>query len=76
MSVPMPAGPEAAAVREFAAHARTLRQKVQTEISRIVVGMEAVCERLLVALLGNGLPYERRRPPAVSRLTGHHAEPM
>src|SRR5437870_1635553 len=54
MSVPMPAGPEAAAVREFAAHARTLRQKVQTEISRIVVGMEAVCERLLVALLGNG----------------------
>src|SRR5262245_19914149 len=42
------------AVREFAAQARTLRQKVQTEVSRIVVGMEAVCERLLIALLGNG----------------------
>lgn len=45
---------ESAALREFAAQARTLRQKVQSEISRIVVGMEAVTERLLIALLANG----------------------
>ena len=54
MTAPTTTGAENAAVREFAAHARTLRQKVQTEISRIVVGMEAVTERLLIALLGNG----------------------
>jgi len=45
---------ETAAVREFAGQARLLRQKVQTEVARVVVGMEAVTERLLIALLGNG----------------------
>ena len=45
---------DSAAVREFAVQARTLRQKVQREISRIVVGMEGVTERLLIALVANG----------------------
>jgi MoxR-like ATPase len=54
MTAPTTTGADAAAVREFAAQARMLRQKVQTEVSRIVVGMDAVVERLLIALLGNG----------------------
>src|SRR5256885_14963844 len=54
MNAPPAAGTEVAAVREFAAHAKTLRQKVQKEISRVVVGMEPVVERLLIALVGNG----------------------
>jgi MoxR-like ATPase len=45
---------ESAALREFVAQARVLRQKVQNEISRIVVGMDAVTERLLIALIANG----------------------
>jgi MoxR-like ATPase len=45
---------DSSAVREFISQARLLRQKVQSEISRIVVGMEAVTERLLIALLANG----------------------
>src|SRR5213593_1404887 len=43
-----------AAIKELAAQVRTLRQKVQAEVSRVVVGMEAVTEQLLIALLGNG----------------------
>jgi MoxR-like ATPase len=54
MNAPPAAGTEVAAVREFAAHAKTLRQKVQKEVSRVVVGMEPVVERLLIALVGNG----------------------
>jgi len=51
--VPM-GGPENAAVRDLAAQVKLLRQKVQAEVSRVVVGMEGVTEQLLIALLGNG----------------------
>src|SRR5262245_45839152 len=54
MTVPMSIGAEAAAVKELAAQVKLLRQKVVAEVSRIVVGMEAVTERLLIALLANG----------------------
>jgi MoxR-like ATPase len=54
MNAPLATGAESTAVREFAARAKTLRQKVQNEVSRIVVGMEPVVERLLIALIGNG----------------------
>jgi MoxR-like ATPase len=54
MTALMSSGAEAAAVKELAAEVKTLRQKVQTEVSRVVVGMEAVTERLLIALLANG----------------------
>src|SRR5262245_19823455 len=47
-------GPENAAVRDLAAQVKLLRQKVQAEVSRVVVGMEGVTEQLLIALLGNG----------------------
>src|SRR5260221_11443170 len=43
-----------AAIRELAAQVKQLRQKVQAEVSRIVVGMDGVVEQLLIALLGNG----------------------
>ncbi|MFL5339816.1 MAG: AAA family ATPase [Gemmataceae bacterium] len=42
------------AIRELAAQVQTVRQKVQAEVARIVVGMEDVTEQLLIALLGNG----------------------
>lgn len=42
------------ALRDFVAQARVIRQKVQSEISRIVVGMETVTERLLIALIASG----------------------
>jgi MoxR-like ATPase len=54
MAVATLAIPENAAVRELAGQVRILRQKVQAEVSRVVVGMEEVTERLLIALLGNG----------------------
>jgi MoxR-like ATPase len=54
MTAPTTIGAENAAVREFAAQARTLRQKVLNEVSRVVVGMDSVAERLLIALLANG----------------------
>jgi MoxR-like ATPase len=54
MTVLMTSGPETAMVKEMAAQIKTLRQKVQQEVSRVVVGMEAVTERLLIALLANG----------------------
>ena len=54
MTVPMNSGPETARVKEMAAQIKTLRQKVQQEVAHVVVGMEAVTERLLIALLANG----------------------
>jgi MoxR-like ATPase len=42
------------AVKELAAQVRQVRQKVQAEVSRVVVGMEGVVEQLLIALLANG----------------------
>src|SRR5262245_20349620 len=50
----MKVSPENAAVRELAGQVKQLRQKVQAEVSRVVVGMEGVTEQLLIALLGNG----------------------
>jgi MoxR-like ATPase len=54
MTVLMTSGPETAMVKDMAAQIKTLRQKVQHEVSRVVVGMEDVTERLLIALLANG----------------------
>src|SRR5213076_1287056 len=50
----MTGAPENAAVRELAGQVKQLWQKVQAEVSRVVVGMEGVTEQLLIALLGNG----------------------
>src|SRR5438874_676076 len=50
----MTGAPENAAVRQLAGEVKQLRQKVQAEVSRVVVGMEGVTEQLLIALLGNG----------------------
>src|SRR5258708_10002343 len=47
-------GPDNAAVRELAGQVKQVGEKVQGEISRVVVGMEGVVEQLLIALLGNG----------------------
>src|SRR5262245_31687624 len=42
------------AVRRVAEQVRGLRERVQAEVARVVVGMEAVTEQLLIALLANG----------------------
>ncbi len=54
MTALMTSGPETARVKEWANQIRTLRQKVQAEVGHVVVGMEHVVERLLIALLANG----------------------
>src|SRR5262249_18805357 len=54
MTVATMSGPDNTAVKELAGQVKQLRQKVQAEVSRVVVGMEAVTEQLLIALLGNG----------------------
>src|SRR5713101_2866087 len=54
MTVATMSGSDNTAVKELATEVKTLRQKVQAEVSRVVVGMEAVTERLLIALLANG----------------------
>ncbi|MDW8264075.1 MAG: AAA family ATPase, partial [Gemmataceae bacterium] len=41
-------------IRELAEQVRTLRDKVVTEVARVVVGMDEVTEQLLIALLANG----------------------
>jgi MoxR-like ATPase len=41
-------------LKEAAATVKVLRQKVQSEVSRVVVGMEGVVEQMLIALLANG----------------------
>ena len=50
---PMPQGPTRIA-QELAEKGRALSQKVATEIGRVVVGMEDVARKLLIALIGNG----------------------
>src|SRR5437879_5364245 len=47
-------GPDNAAVRELAGQVHQLRQKVQAEVSRVVVGVEAITQQLLIALLSGG----------------------
>ena len=54
MSVTLTSPPESPAIKELAAQVKMLRQKVLAEVSRVVVGMDAVSERLLIALLANG----------------------
>jgi MoxR-like ATPase len=54
MSATMISPPESPAIKELAAQVKMLRQKVLAEVSRVVVGMDAVAERLLIALLANG----------------------
>jgi MoxR-like ATPase len=50
---PMPQAPTRIA-HELAEKGRALSQKVVTEIGRVVVGMEDVARKLLIALIGNG----------------------
>ena len=54
MAATLTSPPESPAIKELAAHVKLLRQKVLAEVSRVVVGMDAVAERLLIALLANG----------------------
>jgi MoxR-like ATPase len=41
-------------IKDLAARVKVLRQKLMHEVGRVVVGMENVTERLLIALLANG----------------------
>jgi MoxR-like ATPase len=54
MSATLTSPPESPAFKELAGQVKILRQKVLAEVSRVVVGMDAVAERLLIALLANG----------------------
>jgi MoxR-like ATPase len=51
---PDPAGADGQSVRLLADRVRGLREQVLAEVARVVVGMEAVTEQLLIALLANG----------------------
>src|SRR5581483_1106499 len=46
--------PPSAGLRTLAPHMRELRDKVIAEVARVVVGMEAVAEQFLIALLAGG----------------------
>ena len=48
------AGADGQAVRHVAEEVRGLRERVLSEVARVVVGMEAVTEQLLIALLAGG----------------------
>ncbi|HEV3143875.1 MAG TPA: MoxR family ATPase [Gemmataceae bacterium] len=54
MSATLTSSPESTGIKELAAQVKTLRLKLLAEVSRVVVGMDAVTERLLIALLANG----------------------
>jgi MoxR-like ATPase len=54
MSVASPNRTPSRAAEELADRGRALRQKVSDEIGRVVVGMDAVIEKLLIALIANG----------------------
>jgi MoxR-like ATPase len=54
MAATLTSPPESPAIKELAAQVKLLRQKLLAEVSRVVVGMDAVAERLLIALLANG----------------------
>jgi MoxR-like ATPase len=51
---PAAAGSEARAAHELAQQAKQLNQKVASEVARVVVGVEAVTQQLLIALLAGG----------------------
>ncbi len=53
-SGPQSGSPDAAQARELAVEAKQLYQKVAAEIARVVVGVEAVTQQLLIALLVGG----------------------
>lgn len=42
------------ALKETALHIKSLKQRVIAQVNRVVVGMEAVTEQLMIALIGNG----------------------
>jgi MoxR-like ATPase len=47
-------GTDGAAVQRLAEHTKTLRQQVESQIARVVVGMESVTQQFLIALLAGG----------------------
>ena len=51
---PAAPGSEARAAHELAQQAKQLNQKVAAEVARVVVGVEAVTQQLLIALLAGG----------------------
>ena len=53
-SSPAAPGSEARAAHELAQQAKQLNQKVAAEVARVVVGVEAVTQQLLIALLAGG----------------------
>ena len=48
------AGPVNAPLADWAAQLRALRDRTQQEVARVVVGMEKVTQRFLIALVANG----------------------
>ncbi len=48
------AGPVNAPLADWAAQLRNLRDRTQQEVARVVVGMEKVTQRFLIALVANG----------------------
>jgi MoxR-like ATPase len=46
--------PDGVAVRQLAERVRVIRDRVVTEVARVVVGMEDVTHQLLIALLAGG----------------------
>lgn len=47
-------GSDGVALKEWASSMRTLRERTQTEVAKVVVGMERVTRRFLIALLAGG----------------------
>jgi MoxR-like ATPase len=54
MTVALNPSPDGVVARQLAEQVRGIRQQVLTEVARVVVGMEAVTEQLLIALLAGG----------------------
>jgi MoxR-like ATPase len=54
MTIRIDGGSDGTAIRELAGQLRTLRDRTQEEIGRVVVGMEAITQQFLIALLGGG----------------------
>ena len=49
-----PSAPDGAALRDWAGRIRELRDRTLAEVGRVVVGMEAVTDQFLIALLAGG----------------------
>src|SRR5438105_132026 len=54
MSTQTNTGPDGMAIRQLAERLRTLRDRTLAEVARVVVGMEAVTNQFMIAMLAGG----------------------